>query len=89
MTYEATILATAGQHTLVQWEGRRFPGVTIQGDSLSILVAAAEEAEAELARGNAEDAGFALAEVREALTDMQRAYEAMMASVGKDLPYQR
>ncbi|MGW4249607.1 DUF6959 family protein, partial [Nocardia sp. NPDC004722] len=34
MEYEARILDTNGSYSLVKWEGRAFPGISIQGDSL-------------------------------------------------------
>ncbi|WP_436838409.1 DUF6959 family protein [Nocardia xishanensis] len=38
MNHSAKIMATEGGYSLVSWEGRRFPGLTVQGDSLHILL---------------------------------------------------
>ncbi|MEV6769832.1 hypothetical protein AB0N05_14510 [Nocardia sp. NPDC051030] len=87
MEYEAKILDVLGNYSLVKWEGRRFPGLTIQGDSLHVLREVLEEAELELTRENAEDALFAIREALETVTGMDISYREMMEKRGLDLPY--
>ncbi|WP_420832010.1 DUF6959 family protein [Nocardia huaxiensis] len=37
MEFDAHILDTQGNYSVVSWAGRKFPGLSIQGDSLHIL----------------------------------------------------
>lgn len=69
-------LGTRGNLRLAQADGRRYPGLLVQGDTLLSLV---EELEDE-----APDS-FALVTVRQWLS----AYEEMMAENGIRLPYRR
>ncbi|WP_439957245.1 DUF6959 family protein [Nocardia inohanensis] len=71
-----------GNYALIRWEGRKFPSLSIQGDSLAIFAETLAEAGAELARGNLEDAAFALLEGSRTVTDMRKAYEEMVSEVG-------
>ncbi|MBU3061198.1 hypothetical protein KO481_06635 [Nocardia sp. NEAU-G5] len=87
MTYEAKIVETRGNHSLVLLQGRQFPGFTVQGDSLFNFVDSLKEAEGDLNDGRAEDALYSVREVLEKATDMLRAYEDMMSSAGIQLPY--
>ncbi|WP_306359080.1 hypothetical protein [Nocardia sp. CC227C] len=87
MEYEARILETQGDYSLISWEGRKFPGLTIQGDSLHLLKESIAEAENELSNGRFEDAGFALREALETLSAMEDAYLTMMNRKGLPLPY--
>ncbi|MEV0341965.1 hypothetical protein AB0H49_23360 [Nocardia sp. NPDC050713] len=89
MEYDAKILDTDGIYSLVAWEGRRFPGLLMQGDSLSILLATLQEAASELRNGDVEDASFAVGEAVETVGSMIEAYERMMAACGRSLPYWR
>lgn len=87
MEYKARVLDTQGDYSLVGWEGRRFPGLSIQGDTLRTVLEALAEAESELTRGNAEDALYAVREAREKVQGMSLSYEEMMSNVGFKLPY--
>jgi hypothetical protein len=69
-------LGERGNLRLARHESRRFPGLLVQGDTLSILLADLEEE----APGS-----YALGTVR----DWVAAYEEMMAERGLDLPYSR
>lgn len=87
MEYEARVLDTQGYYSLVRWEGRKFPGLLIQGDTLWTVLETLKEAESELKRGNAEDAAYAIQEAREKIQGMSISYEEMMSNVGLNLPY--
>lgn len=87
MEYDAKIMATEGGYSLVSWEGRKFPGLTIQGDSLHILLEVLQEAAEALRNGPIEDVESSLGEAIEIVGSMVAAYEFMMASRGKELPY--
>ncbi|WP_282777168.1 MULTISPECIES: hypothetical protein [unclassified Nocardia] len=87
MEFEARVLGTQGDYSLIGWEGRRWPGLTIQGDTLRTLVEALTEAESELAGGNIEDAVYAIRESLEKVSGMSAAYEEMMSAAGWRLPY--
>ncbi|WP_309032564.1 DUF6959 family protein [Streptomyces alfalfae] len=67
-------LARRGNLQLAQAEGRRFPGLLIQGDTLRTLLDDLEE-----------EAPTSVAAER--LADWVAAYEEMMREVGRRLPY--
>lgn len=69
-------LGTRGNLQLARADERRFPGLLVQGDTLSILLDDLEE--------EAPDS-FAAMTVRSWLS----AYEEMMVEQGLDLPYRR
>ncbi|MFE3194249.1 DUF6959 family protein [Nocardia sp. NPDC059240] len=87
MEFESRVLDAQGNYALVKWEPRKFPGLSIQGDSLNILRGVLEEAESELAAGNIEDALFTLREALETVTAMDLSYQDMMKKQGLKLPY--
>lgn len=62
---EAELLTDGGNNAVVRLPGRRFPGVVVQGDSLSNLRQAVTEVREACARGDAaealENADFLLA----------------------------
>ncbi|WP_373281082.1 DUF6959 family protein [Nocardia niigatensis] len=87
MEDKARILDTLGNYSLIKWEGRKFPGLTIQGDSLRILREVLEKAESELARGSVADALFAVREALETVAGMDLSYQEMMEKRGLRMPY--
>jgi hypothetical protein len=72
---------------VVQLPWRRFPGLVVQGDSLSILAAHATELAAALAEGRIDDAAERASELRALLDGYQAAYERAMTTAGLTLPY--
>lgn len=76
-----------GNYSLVKWEGRKFPGLSIQGDSLHILRQVLEEAESELTTGSLVDALFAVREALDTVISMDLSYREMMEKRGLRLPY--
>lgn len=84
---EAELFTDGGNNAVVRIPGRKFPGVLIQGDSLSILRADLAEVIEALNRGDAieasESAGFLLADLDELLAR----YETALAAHGIAEPY--
>ncbi|MFF0635015.1 DUF6959 family protein [Nocardia sp. NPDC004151] len=87
MDVPAQLLGVQGNYSLVRWEGRHFPGLSIQGDSLHILRAVLEEAESELTVGSLEDALFAVREALDTVIEMDLSYQDMMGQRNLKLPY--
>ncbi|WP_433591166.1 DUF6959 family protein [Nocardia sp. CA-145437] len=87
MDEPAQLLGVQGNYSLVRWEGRKFPGLSIQGDSLHILREVLEEAESELTCGSLEDALFALREALDTVIAMDLSYQEMMGQRNLPLPY--
>lgn len=89
MTEKADVLARHGNVAVVHLSGRRFPAVTIQGDTFSTLVTPASEIAARVAQmGDAEvggDAGY----LRERLEELLQVYEKSLVERGIELPYFR
>ncbi|MFE5284817.1 DUF6959 family protein [Nocardia sp. NPDC056611] len=83
----AQLLGVQGNYSLVRWEGRRFPGLSIQGDSLHGLRSVLEEAESELTVGSLEDALFAVREALDTVIEMDLCYQEMMGQRNLKLPY--
>ncbi|KUN42090.1 DUF6959 family protein [Streptomyces longwoodensis] len=88
-TPSATLLAVLGNYSVVQVEGRRYPALAVQGDTLKVLQEAVEGLAAELDAGDVEDAKFSLAEIQEQIASMLSAYEAVSRDAGLGLPYVR
>ncbi|WP_342801212.1 hypothetical protein [Nocardia sp. No.11] len=83
----AELVATQGDYSLVRWSGRKFPGLLVQGDTLSILVSILSESQDLLDDGEIDEAKFALTDLKLRLAGMQESYEEMMKSAGIRLPY--
>jgi hypothetical protein len=66
---------------------RMFPALALQGDSLAILTALADDLLSALAEGRLEDARGEAAEISEVLHGYRRAYEEAMRDAGLELPY--
>jgi uncharacterized protein DUF6959 len=83
----ARVYGRRGNHALVQLDGRKYPGLLVQGDSLKQVETIVEDL-VELRRqgedGEFDEALHEVAEVVKALTD---SYESMMREVNLDLPY--
>lgn len=69
-------LSARGNLQLAHAEGRRFPGLLVQGDTLAALL---EDLEAEAPNSHAS----------ETVRGWLSTYEEMMAQHGLDLPYRR
>ncbi|KAF0845047.1 DUF6959 family protein [Nocardia caishijiensis] len=87
MDNSAELLETEGDYSLIRWFGRKFPGVLIQGDTLSILIDILAEARELLNAGDSEETKFVLGDLAERLGTVQSSYETMMKKAGIELPY--
>ncbi|TNJ32634.1 DUF6959 family protein [Arenimonas terrae] len=82
------IYSDASNAAVMRHPGRRFPGVLVQGDTLSSLVGQASSV-AERAEGLDEDARDELDGLLEKLRDLLGHYEETLLTHGLDLPYHR
>src|SRR5947208_396866 len=85
---EVHLLATQGDCSLVQLDGRRFPGLLVQADSLKIFLEVLEEMIDLLSVRNLDDAEFAARDAINRTKAWISAYEEMMSERGLNLPYQ-
>jgi hypothetical protein len=82
------VLSEASNLAVVRMPGRKFPGVVIQGDSLSILVSAAEIIRSRVPAGD-EILREAAEELCRLLTHRLAHYEEVLRENGIELPYAR
>ncbi|MEU4598508.1 hypothetical protein [Nocardia sp. NPDC023988] len=87
MDGSADFLGTQGNYSLIRSAGRRFPGLLIQGDTLSVLVSDLREVGELLETGDIEEARSAANELLTEFSAMQASYEVMMKEAGIKLPY--
>ncbi|MGW1407502.1 DUF6959 family protein [Streptomyces sp. NPDC002403] len=85
----AAVLAVSGNYAVVHLEGRRYPALAVQGDSLKILHEIIEELAGNLESGDLGEASFPLGEIQSAVSSMVSAFEAASAENGFELPYAR
>lgn len=83
------LLDIMGNFALAQVNGRRFPGLLVQGDTLRSFQEVIHELGEVLQGQDAELMRLTLAELAETIDAMVASYEAMMAAAGLDLPYFR
>jgi uncharacterized protein DUF6959 len=83
----AQILSHVPNSGIVQLPGRRFPGVTIQGDSLSIMFDQAALCAREFKRLRMEDAYFEALQLAKHLQEHLLHYEETLRKSGATLPY--
>lgn len=67
---------------VIRYQGRRFPGVLVQGDTLHALYS-----QAELALGNGPEAMDELSDLRDRLQEMLDHYKTVLLEHGQMLPY--
>ena len=84
---EVEVLGEASNAAVVLLPHRRFPGLVVQGDSLSVLVNTANRAREAVAAGRAEEGSDELGELCELLSGYQAEYERAMGAAGLKLPY--
>lgn len=84
---EMELLTDAQNNAVVLLPGRKYPGVVIQGDSLSVLITSVSEAIDALGRGDATEAQELLGEIAERLQDARDRYETALRDRGIALPY--
>jgi hypothetical protein len=78
-----------GNNAVLRLPGRRFPGVLVQGDSLSILVEHVREVVERARQGSDEDLLGAAEALQDLLLAAQEKYEKALADHGIALPYVR
>ncbi len=83
---EAEVLAVTGNMAVVRVVGRRYPGLLMQGDTLSTLVEQSRAICSMIATGDSDLADEA-ADLREQLEEALREYERVLAANGIELPY--
>jgi hypothetical protein len=83
----APILAEVPNSGIVQLPGRRFPGVVVQGDSLSSMFDELASALGHAKRRRDEEAYYATLAVASQLQDLLAAYENTLGAIGSSLPY--
>ncbi|WP_146651790.1 DUF6959 family protein [Labilithrix luteola] len=88
-TETADVLARHGNVAVVQLSGRKFPGITIQGDSFSYLAGLAKSVAARAAQMGDADLDDAASELRERLEGILQVYETPLSEHGIPLPYVR
>ena len=84
-TITVDVFSEATNAAVVRMPGRQFPGVVVQGDTLSTLVSDVRELCEQIEAGGdvLEDARF----LQERLEQLQSHYESVLASHGLSLPY--
>jgi hypothetical protein len=83
----AQILSNIPNSGIVQLPGRRFPGVVIQGDTLSGIFESARYLLAEFKRARDKERYFETLIIAENLQGQLVHYEETLAKHGIDLPY--
>jgi len=83
------VFTEAVNSAIVRVPGRRFPGVVIQGDSLSILFNDAMTLVEELENSKDEEAFFTALLHAESLEEHLKNYEQVLKEHGIELPYFR
>jgi hypothetical protein len=84
---EAELFTPGGNGAILRLPGRRFPGVLVQGDSLSILLSMAEAVETLLEEGRTPEAAEEVGDLADSLAEMLRRYEAALKDHGIERPY--
>jgi hypothetical protein len=86
-TEEVEVFSDAVNASVVRTKGRRFPGVVIQGDTLSILHASAWESLSALRAGDPETALEAAEDLEDHLRGLLEHYQSVLAARECDLPF--
>jgi hypothetical protein len=86
-TIEVEALTEQHNYAVIRLPERRFPGVVVQGDSLSILVADLRRALDHLRTGNIDDGVGEVASALASLEDVQQSYEDALAAHSIRLAY--
>ena len=86
-TIEVGALTDQGNYAVIRLPERKFPGVVLQGDSLSILVANLRRSRDQLQQGEHDDGIGWLSQVLDDLEAVQRKYEAALTEHSIPLSY--
>jgi hypothetical protein len=74
-------------NAIARMPGRRFPGVIVQGDSLSILASLARDVARRASAASDPELQDDANELRDKLDELQEMYEKVLAEHGMELPY--
>ncbi|MFI1468999.1 DUF6959 family protein [Streptomyces wuyuanensis] len=85
---EAELFTEGGNNAVVRLPGRRFPGVLMQGDSLSILRSDVAEVVEALDRGDETEARDTAGLLLEDLDELLARYSAALTAHEIPLPYE-
>ena len=87
---ELEVFTEQSNHAVVRMNGREFPGIVIQGDSLSILCEEAKEISQRLKEINCtdEDLLYLAQEHQDNLLSRSLHYQNVLSTHGLSLPYQ-
>lgn len=86
---EVEVFSNTVNAAVVRLPGRRFPGIVVQGDSLSTLASDVRGALDALRAGDTEEASAELESLHRKLETMLAVYEAALDEAGLALPYVR
>ena len=86
---EVELFANIVNNVVIRTPGRKFPGVVIQGDSLSILYSLAEEVCRLAHDTQSEELQDAACELADLLANRLQIYEDVLAQNNIKLPYNR
>lgn len=84
---EVELFTDQGNNAVMRVPTRKYPGVLIQGDTLSTLITTTSEAIEALDRGDTVDAQELLGELAAQLKAARERYEAALHAHGIELPY--
>ncbi|MEN6407241.1 MAG: hypothetical protein ABFC77_12315 [Thermoguttaceae bacterium] len=84
---EVDVLTDVINSPVLQFPGRRFPGVLVQGDSLKTMADLATEIVERIAVGDSEEARSVADELRGILRSRLDVYEKVLKLNGLALPY--
>ena len=80
MTETAKLLTRPVNFAVVQLPGRQYPGVVVQGDSLTGLVNQLDRMKASLAAGDLEELAAEIEDMSELLTGVLNSYKSVCAA---------
>lgn len=89
MNSSAKILEVGANGAVVQLPERKFPGIVIQGDSLSILVSNVSELRENIAKKDEAEIAASLDMLERHLKERLEFYESVLVRQGVPLPYVR
>jgi hypothetical protein len=82
------LLDLAGNFAIVHLPGRRYPALTLQGDTLNSLLQSAADAQKALESGGVSKAAFELEKLVDRLEELRTYYAAVLVANGhEELPW--
>ena len=87
--FEIEAFIGQANYAVIRLPARKFPGVVVQGDSLSVFIADLHRGLEQLRQGLFDDGIDQVADVLDRLQEVQRSYEHVLAEHSIPLPYSR